>query len=132
MMNPTLNESEQDTLAKYRHYIMAFSQGQFVAIASMNDEDKIIGSASTLRIRINFGHAQYSFRDISPIVWLTDHDPQGDWLYGARLELHPDYRHKGIEGQLYAARWELIRRLNLRGEMTIGIAPGYNNYRDHM
>ncbi len=132
MMYPMLKECERYTLTKYHQHLTLFPEGQFVAIASMNGEEKIVGATSTFRISFNFLYAQHAFRDISAEGWLTRHDPQGEWLYGAGLEVHPDYRHKGIGGQLYAARRDLVRRLNLRGEITGGMLPGCKDYRDEM
>lgn len=132
MIYPTLTENERYTISKYHHHLMLFPEGQFVAIASMNGEEKVVGSTSTFRIRFDFNHTQHSFQDISAGGWLTKHDPMGDWLYGAGLEVHPDYRHRGIGGQLYAARRALAQKLNLRGEITGGMLPGYKAYRNRV
>jgi len=132
MIYPDLTERERYTLTKYHNHLRLFPEGQFVAIASENGEDKLVGATSTFRITFDFKYAQHAFRDISADGWLNNHDPQGDWLYGAGLEVHPDFRHRGIGGRLYAARQDLARRLNLKGEIVGGMLPGYNDYRDRM
>lgn len=129
---PLLSDTEHYTVTKYQQHLTLFPEGQFVAITSVNGEEKVVGSTSTFRIRFDFSHAQHSLQAISAESWLTTHDPLGEWLYGVGLEVHPDYRHKGIGGQLFAARCALVRRLNLRGEITGGMLPGYNDYRDRM
>src|SRR5207244_954016 len=57
--------------------------------------------------------------------WLTSHQPGGAWLYGADLGAHPDYRGRGLARALYAARQAVVRRLGLRGQLTVGMPSGY-------
>ncbi|RMG82701.1 MAG: GNAT family N-acetyltransferase, partial [Chloroflexi bacterium] len=64
--------------------------------------------------------------------WLTTHEPDGEWLYGADLMVHPNYRRRGVGSALYRARRELVKKLNLRGEIAGGMLPGYERYRDQM
>jgi hypothetical protein len=45
------------------------------------------------------------------------------------MSVHPDYRGRGLAGRLYAARKDLIRRLNLRGMVAGGMLPGYNHHK---
>src|SRR5690606_14959586 len=61
---------------------------------------------------------------------LTTHEPDGAWLYGIDMAVHPDFRGRGIGSLLYQARRDLVRRLNLRGELVAGLLPGYPAYRD--
>src|SRR5262249_19108078 len=56
----------------------------------------------------------------------------GEWLYGADMSVHPDYRGRGISRLLYDARKNLCRQLNLHGMVAGGMVPGYKNYRDRM
>jgi hypothetical protein len=37
----------------------------------------------------------------------TNHNSNGDSLYGADISTHPKHRHEGIGGMLYEARKEL-------------------------
>ena len=42
------------------------------------------------------------------------------------------YHRNGIGTQLYKARFELVKRLNLRGWYAVGMLMGYENYADQM
>lgn len=129
---PMLSARELLTAAKYRNHLRLFPEGQFVALATVDKQEQVIGATSTFRVQFDFGHPQHRFVDIVDEGWLTHHDPQGEWLYGVGTEVHPNYRRMGIGGKLYAARRELIRRLNIRGEVTGGMLPGYKDYKDMM
>ena len=65
-------------------------------------------SARPRRIRLHFDFAilDHTFADIIQGGWLTSHEPDGDWLYGADIGVHPDYRGRGLAQALYAARQE--------------------------
>jgi GNAT superfamily N-acetyltransferase len=70
--------------------------------------------------------------DILGQSYFTNHDPEGAWLYGADMSVHPAYRGRKISTLLYDARKNLARRLGLRGMVAGGMIPGYRNYRDRM
>ncbi|MHB8630099.1 MAG: GNAT family N-acetyltransferase [Aggregatilineales bacterium] len=121
---PTLHPSEYLTAEQYRNHLRVFPEGQFVARINCSP----IGSTSTLRINFDFNHAQHNFADISDHGWLNDHDPEGEWLYGADLNVHPAFQRRGIGSRLYAARTALAEQLNLRGQITGGMLPGFPRY----
>jgi predicted amidohydrolase/GNAT superfamily N-acetyltransferase len=52
------------------------------------------------------------------------HDPEGDWLYGMEVVVHPDYRNMRIGRRLYQARKRLCTDLKLRGIVFGGRIPG--------
>ncbi|PYR34806.1 MAG: GNAT family N-acetyltransferase, partial [Acidobacteria bacterium] len=64
--------------------------------------------------------------------WLTSHEPNGEWLYGADVGVHPAYRGRGLATALYAARQELVWRLGLRGQVTAGMMRDYGAVSDRM
>ncbi|NIW92244.1 MAG: GNAT family N-acetyltransferase [Phycisphaerae bacterium] len=66
------------------------------------------------------------------IIWLSNHNPKGDWLYGADIGVLPAYRRRGIGRMLYEARQGLIRRLNLKGHVAGGMLKGYGPYKNQM
>ena len=59
-------------------------------------------------------------------------EPTGEWLYGADMSTHPDFRQKGLASLLYQARRDLIKQLNLRGMVGGGMVPGYRFHKDQM
>jgi hypothetical protein len=62
----------------------------------------------------------------------TNHNPNGDSLYGADISTHTKHRHEGIGGMLYDARKELATKLNLRRMVAGGRLFNYSEYADSM
>jgi 4-aminobutyrate aminotransferase / (S)-3-amino-2-methylpropionate transaminase / 5-aminovalerate transaminase len=122
---PTLVEEERFKSHHYLKHMELFGSGQFVAL----DGERVIGATTTLRLRFDFANVNHTFADIIQGGWLTSHEPDGDWLYGADISVHPDYRGRGIATALYAARQELVWRLGLKGQVTAGMLPGYSAVR---
>jgi GNAT superfamily N-acetyltransferase len=73
----------------------------------------------------DFDHADHTFAEIIRGGWLSSHEPEGRWLYGADVGTHPDYRRRGIARALYAARHDVVRKLGLLGQLTVGMPSGY-------
>src|SRR5690606_22754523 len=73
----------------------------------------------------DFAHVDHTFADVIQGGWLTSHQPAGRWLYGADVGTHPDFRKRGIARALYAARHEVVHRLGLAGQVTVGMPSGY-------
>jgi len=125
---PTLAPEERFKAPHYRKHVEIFSDGQFVVL----DRDRVVGMTSTIRMKFDFDHPGHTFGDVIQGGWLTSHDPEGDWLYGADLGTHPEYRKRGIARALYAARHEVVRRLGLRGQVTAGMPSGYGARKGEM
>ena len=119
---PTLAEEERFKAAHYRKHMELFDAGQFVAL----DGDKLVGATTTLRLDFDFKHIDHTFAEIIEGGWLTSHQPEGEWLYGADISVCPDYRGRGVATALYAARQEVVWRLGLKGQVTAGMIPGYS------
>jgi 4-aminobutyrate aminotransferase/(S)-3-amino-2-methylpropionate transaminase len=122
---PTLADDQRFKAKHYRRHIEIFPEGQFVAL----DGDRVVGATSTIRLDFDLEHVNHTFDEIIDGGWLTAHLSTGPWLYGADIGAHPDYRGRGIAGALYAARQELVWRLGLKGQVTAGMLPGYNEHR---
>lgn len=129
---PTLTEDELYTEHKFLKHLELFPEGQFVGVITVDDKPIIAGSTSTFRTDFDFHHTQHSYLEAVAHGWLTKHDPKGEWLYGADMSVHPHHRGRKIGSGLYKARRELVRRLNLRGEVAGGMLPSYDNYRHQM
>lgn len=129
---PTLTPAELLNEAQYRKHLELFPEGQFVALARVKDRLIPVGSTSTFRINFDFDHIQHTFLDAVANGWLTNHDPQGEWLYGADMNVNPEYRGMRIGRRLYEARLALARRLNLRGEIAGALIPGYRRYANRL
>jgi GNAT superfamily N-acetyltransferase len=125
---PTLAPEQRFVAAHYRKHLELFPEGQFVAL----DGDRVLGGTSTCRLHFDFDHVGHTFEDIIQGGWLTSHQPDGDWLYGADISVHPDHRGRGLARGLYAARQDTVRRLGLKGQVTAGMMRGYGAVKDRM
>jgi GNAT superfamily N-acetyltransferase len=125
---PTLADEERFKAAHYRKHLELFPQGQFVGL----DGDRVVAATATIRLHFDFGHRPHTFADIIQGGWLTSHAPGGDWLYGADIGVHPDYRGRGLAMALYAARQELVWALGLEGQVTAGMLSGYGAVKHQM
>ncbi len=126
---PSLAEDEIITAEHYAAHIERFPEGQF---AALNEAGQVVACSTDFRTRIDFDHFEHRYIDAVDNNWLGNHDPAGDWLYGADIGVLPDYRRRGIGRMLYEARRGLIRRLNLRGHVAGGLLKGYGRYKDRM
>lgn len=125
---PTLADAQRFKKAHYLKHIEIFPEGQFVAL----DGDRVVGATSTIRMQFDFAHVDHTFEEVIQGGWLTSHQPDGDWLYGADIGTHPDYRRKGIARALYAARQHRVHELGLKGQVTVGMLSGYGRFKKRM
>lgn len=130
---PTLTDEELISPEKFAKHFELFPEGQFVALAHVDGEGWIpVGSTSTYRTNFEFGERHFTFLESVADGWLTNHNPEGEWLYGADISVHPEYRGMRIGRRLYEARHKLVQRLHLRGEVAGGMIPGYDRYREEL
>ena len=116
---PTLAEDELIKAPQFLHHLQLFPEGQFV----ITNDTKVIGMTSCMRS--NFSTEQHTFKEISAGGWFTNHNPNGDWLYGLDMGIHPDYRGKGMARFLYRARHQAAKAMGLKGQFTVGMMNGY-------
>lgn len=125
---PSLAPEQRFRAPHYLRHLELFPDGQFVVL----DGDLVVGMTSTIRLDFDFDHLDHTFDDIIQGGWLTSHQPMGAWLYGADIGTHPDHRRRGIARALYAARHSTVRRLGLRGQVTVGMLAGFAAVKDRM
>jgi GNAT superfamily N-acetyltransferase len=125
---PTLDPSHLIRREHVESQIRIFPEGQHLALI----DGVVVGMSSSLRHNIDFTEAQHSFDEMIAGGFITNHNPHGEWLYGADMSTHPDYRRRGIASKLYDARKALIKRLNLRGMVGGGMVPGYRFHKHEM
>ena len=63
-------------------HLQVFPEGQFVAI---EPDGTVVGSASTLAVSLNPEYVEHTWKDITANGLFTNHDPEGDSLYGADI-----------------------------------------------
>lgn len=107
-----------------------FPEGQFVALLEEDGRMKVVGTAHTMRLSKapNPGEWMETIGDLG----IANHEPDGEWLYGVEMAVHPGYRRLGIGTALYEARFALCKRLNLRGWYAGGMLMGYPKVADQM
>lgn len=110
-------------------HLRVFPQGQFVAV---EPDGLIVGSASTLMVSLKPEYADHTWKEITANGMFTNHNSNGDSLYGADISTHPKHRHEGIGGMLYEARKKLATILNLRRMIAGGRLFNYSEYADKM
>ncbi|MDQ4073191.1 MAG: GNAT family N-acetyltransferase, partial [Thermoproteota archaeon] len=107
-----------------RSHITIFPEGQMCA--EINGE--IVGSSSSLIVFLRPEHADHNWHEITGHGLFTNHNPNGDTLYGADVSVHPDFRKKGIATLLYDARKALAIKMNLRRIIAGGRLHDYHKY----
>jgi ribosomal protein S18 acetylase RimI-like enzyme len=112
-----------------KSHLQIFPQGQLVVV---EEDGEVVGSASTLIVTLNPEYAEHTWKGITSDGMFTDHNPNGDSLYGADISTHPKFRHEGIGSMLYGARKELVLRLGLRRMISGGRLFSYQDYADKM
>jgi GNAT superfamily N-acetyltransferase len=126
---PNLVEKELLHADQYKKHVELFPEGQFVALHG----NKAIAATSSIRYHFNLNdHEHHTFFEIMGGGWFTTHEPDGEWLYGMDVSVHPDYRGKGIAKALYRARQFTCKQLGLKGQMTVGMLNGYAAVSDKM
>jgi predicted amidohydrolase/ribosomal protein S18 acetylase RimI-like enzyme len=106
--------AEKDVIWGRHHvesHLREFPEGQIV----VEDRGRIVGASASLIV--SFGHEPYrthTWYGITDNGMFYNHDPFGDTLYGADINVHPDHRRRGIGALLYQARFDLCRQKNLR------------------
>lgn len=112
-----------------KSHLQIFPQGQLVVV---EEDGVVVGSASTLIVTLNPEYAEHTWKGITSDGMFTDHNPNGDSLYGADISTHPKFRHEGIGSMLYGARKELVLRLGVRRMISGGRLFNYQDYADKM
>lgn len=125
---PTMNVDDWMTAENFAAQIAVFPEGQHVAL----DGDTVVAQSSTFRVREALALAPHTYRGITGHNFFTNHDPAGEWLYGADMSVHPDYRNQKLATRLYSTRKELVRRLGMRGIAAGGALPGFHHHSAHM
>src|SRR5688500_8642602 len=122
---PTLSPAQRMTAEHYRSHVAVFPDGQHAVVETATA--RVVAASTDFRTRVDFGHFQHRYMDAVAGNWLTSHDPVGDWLYGADIGVHPEFRGRGLTILLYQAQHALVRRLGLRGHVVVALPSGYGS-----
>lgn len=106
-----------------------FPAGQLVAEL----DGKIVGAVATLIVDLGPNPLrEHTWSGITDSGYFSNHDPQGDTLYGADVYVHPDMRGQGVGAALYESRRQLCKQMNLRRILLGGRLHGYHRHADEM
>ena len=118
-----------DLLWKSEHlkaHLEKFADGQFVAVLNeSNNGLSIIGSASASRISEENWQSHKGWDETLGGFTFETLDPNGSTMYGADISVHPEYRGLKVGYNLYQARFEAVKRLNLKRYGTACRIPDY-------
>lgn len=116
------------TRAQFDSHFQHFPEGQIGA----EYDGRLVASSSSLVIEFDEYGGRHTWAEIADRGFISNHDPDGDTLYGIEVVVHPDFRDMRIGGRLYEARQELARRMNLRRIMVGGRLPGYDKLHESL
>jgi predicted amidohydrolase/ribosomal protein S18 acetylase RimI-like enzyme len=112
----------------FQKQLERFPEGQLC----IESEGRVVAAAISMIVDYDrFGH-NHTYWQIIGDGDLSNHDPEGDTLYGVDVFVHPDYRQLRLARRLYDARKELCVSLNLKQIVLGGRIPGYRRLADEM
>ena len=121
----TSRAEPEDVLTEqhFLHHLQIFPEGQFAALEDQPDgSERVVGLTSSMRIHFDPVHPFLeSWEQTIDGGWLRKHTPDGEWMYGVESAVLPEVQGRGVGGQLMQARFDVAKRLNLRG-MVAGSA----------
>lgn len=119
------------TVEQLTSHLTIFPEGQLIAIEE--ETKRIVGMAASLVVLWDDYDMETNWRDFTDHGFFTNHDPEsGRTLYGAEVMVHPSAQGKGVGKTLYAARRELVERLNLLRIRAGSRLRGYHHFADKM
>jgi len=116
------------TPPQFRSHLREFPEGQLGIFI----EGRLVASASSLIIQQDDFRELHNWEAVSGDGTITNHDPDGDTLYGIEIQVDPEFRGMRLARRLYEARKRLVQDRELARIAIGGRIPGYSRYRDEM
>lgn len=115
------------TKEQLKNHQTLFPDGQI--LAELNGE--VVGAVASLIVDMGSDpYRQHTYSGITDGGYFHNHNSQGDTLYGAEVFVHPSVQGMGIGGDLYSARRDLCRKLNLKRILGGGRLSGFAEVAD--
>ena len=105
--------------------INAFREGTFVATY----DGEVVGYAASTIVKEHRVMTPHTWSEITGGGYASQHNGNGDWLYGIEVMVHPERRRLRIGKRLYRARERLCTDLGLKGIAFGGRIPGFRRNR---
>ncbi len=109
------------TRGQFKSMIDTFKEGQIL----IDINGKIVASSSSLILEFDEYNDTHNWREITNRGYITNHNPEGDTLYGIEMMVDPEYRNMKLSRRLYEARKKLVVDQNLKRIAIGGRIPGY-------
>jgi predicted amidohydrolase/ribosomal protein S18 acetylase RimI-like enzyme len=116
------------TKRQFAAQISRFPEGQIC----IEDNGKVVATALSMIVDYSKFGDNHTYWQITGRGFITNHDSEGDTLYGIDVFVHPKYQNLRLGRRLYDARKELCEKLNLKRIIAGGRIPGYKKYSEEM
>ncbi len=113
---------------EFESQLRIFPEGQIC----VEYENRVVASSSSLILDFDIYGEFHSWEEISSDGFITNHNPEGDTLYGIEIMVDPDFRGMKLARRLYEARKRLVRERNLMRIVIGGRIPGYKDHKKEM
>lgn len=117
---------ESWTDGNYRSQLKVFPEGQI----GVELDGRLVGTSTSLIVKRADYTGWHTYKEVSDGGNITNHDPDGDALYGIDIAVHPEFRGFRLARRLYDARKELLRSRNLRSLLIAGRMPRFHQHVD--
>jgi len=111
---------------QYTSLLNIFPEGQI----GVELNGKLVGSSCSHIINFDEYVDDYSWGSLTNNGLITNHNINGDTLYGIEIMVDPYYRGLKISRRLYEARQKLVRDKNLKRMAIGGRMPNFYKYAD--
>jgi ribosomal protein S18 acetylase RimI-like enzyme len=112
------------TKEEFKSQLKNFPEGQIC----IEDNGKLVAAAFTVIINYAKYGDNHTYKEITGDGMLTNHDPDGETLYGIDVFVDPNHQGIRLGRRLYDTRKELCEKLNLRAIIMGGRIPGYKKH----
>ncbi|MEZ4235036.1 MAG: GNAT family N-acetyltransferase [Myxococcota bacterium] len=116
------------TRAQFDSHLEHFPEGQFGVFI----DERLVASSSSLVVRYDDYAELHDWLAVSAQGTISNHDPDGDTLYGIEIQVDPEFRGMRLARRLYDRRKQLCREKNLARIVIGGRIPGYSKVQGEM
>ena len=113
---------------QFRSQVTKFPEGQLC----VEYEGRVVASSSTLILDFAMYGDMHNYKDITNAGYITNHNPDGNTLYGIEIMVDPEFRGMKLARRLYDARKKLAIERNLMRIVLGGRIPGYGKHAQTM
>jgi predicted amidohydrolase/ribosomal protein S18 acetylase RimI-like enzyme len=113
---------------QFKSLISTFPEGQMV----IEYDGKVVASSSSHIINFSNYSETSPWSELTKNGYITNHDPNGDTLYGIEIMVDPAFQGMKLSRRLYGARQKLAKDKNLKRIAVGGRIPNYFKYADKL